>query len=181
MEVTKWIPYPKDDQKLEGLIDPADERLSLWNKNKHWIIPKSDIEKYASDNNVSFEEAKKELNDYNDSLPSWTDEEKAEELAEISQRCDQAIRRHCVENKIFFTDEEHQSDKYRCVPVVDDKYYLTYSLRAWSGLMADVWNEILGKTCLDYIDIYCGNVPAEVEKYLKENNLWGEEPPLADE
>lgn len=181
MEVTRWISYPDDELNVPGLTNPDDERLSLWNNKKQWIISKADIEKYASDNNVSLEEAEEKLYKLNDSLPDWTDEKRAKELEKTIQECDQAVRKHCIENKIFFTDEEHQSSIYTCVPVVDDKYYLTYSLRSWAGLMADVWNEILGDSSLSYIDIYCGAVPDSVEKYLKENDLWGEEPPRADE
>lgn len=186
MKVTKWIAFPYNNELNssvlpDGLIDPDDERMKLVNKNKHLFIRDDEAQKYASENSCTFEEAKKKLEEMYDTIPTFTDEKKADELLKISEKCDKAVHKFCVENKIFYTDEEHQSSGFACCPVIDDKYVVTYSLRAWSDLMAGVWNEILDRDDLMYLDIYCNSVPASVEKYLKDNNIWGEEPPLADD
>lgn len=178
MEVTKWIAFPYgselDSSVLsDGLIDPNEERIKLINKNKHLFVSDEEAKKYASENSYTFEEAKKKLEKMYDAMPAFTDEKKADELLKISEKCDKAVHKFCVENKIFYTDEEHQSDRYACCPVIDNKYVVTYSLRTWSGLMADVWNEILDRDDLTYLDIYCNSVPASVEKYLKDNDIWG--------
>lgn len=103
-------------------------------------------------------------------------EEEAEELKKLLDECNYAVKKYCIDNKIFFTDSEHQQARFATVPIVNDKYVITYSLRSWSGLMADVWNEILHKG-YSYLDFYCDSIPDEIVKYLKENDLWATQPP----
>lgn len=61
---------------------------------------------------------------------------------------------YCIDNKIYISDYEHQSTEFHGVPVVDG-YSCTFTLRAWSRIMADVWSKITGNN-YDYLDFYCG-------------------------
>lgn len=180
MEVTEWISW--HNEWPEGYKDPVEVLWKIRNPEKKLYIEKKDIQEYADANNVSWEDAKATLEEINDAKPAFLDEEKAEQLRAIDEKCDEAVRRCCIENKIFYTDYEHQSSQYKCVPVCEEdgiKWVMTYSFRAWSGLMADVWNEILNKR-FDYLDFYCGSHDDAVDRYLKANGLWAKKPPEAD-
>lgn len=107
------------------------------------------------------------------------DPKKKEEMIDILDKSHQAVLDYCVRNHIFYTDSEHQSSQYKCVPIVNNKWVMTYTLRAWSGLMADVWSRILHKS-YDYLDFYCQSIPEEIKKFLQENNEWSDEPQKAE-
>lgn len=174
MKLVDWIYYREDgnyrDNDHKTIIDPDDELNKLRNPKRRWIIrdDDEDVIKYSKDHNVSISEAKQIVEKENDKLPIYIDEEKANFYKEISETCDQKLKKYCVKNHIFITDSEHQHSK---VPVFQDddgqKYLTLYSLRAWSGLMADVWNEILHTDRFMYLDFYCNCRDEEIDEYLK--------------
>lgn len=171
MKVTGWIQWDTSDDsnKWQGkYLEPFDERRKLWNPEKKLFYPtKEDINQYAANFYVTKEEAQKRLRAKQDAKPDFIDEKKADEWLEIGKQCEEAVIKYCVENHVFLTDYDHQGNK-KGVPVIDNKYILTYTLRAWGGLMADVWNEILGeKNKYNYLDFYCSGCPKEVEDFLK--------------
>lgn len=109
---------------------------------------------------------------------SWDEAEKLEdnwkdvperEVHELHEKCYKELVDYCVDNKIFFTDDQHQSNSFKAVPLFDGKLPMTFSLRAWSGLIADVWNKILG-TNYNYLTFYCGSIPIEVSTFLSKNS-----------
>lgn len=177
MTFVKFIPWYISDNGNwpNGIIEPSEKKEELLNKNHKFIIPIDDIEKYANTHSISKEEAKDILQKQNNKEPIWTNQKMADYWDSIIEECDNEVKRYIIENKIFFTDNEHQSETFEGVPVCEDtdgnKYASTWSLRSWSNLMAECWNKILGIDSLDYIDIYCGNQPTEIVTYLKENNL----------
>lgn len=65
------------------------------------------------------------------------------------------VKDWCVKNRVFVSDGNHQH-ALDGTPVLDGKYAYRLSLRRWSGLMAEVWNEIRGTNNLTYMDFYCG-------------------------
>lgn len=172
MTFVKWIRWHDDDKWPDDIKDPFSEKLKYWNKKHKLIIPDKDIEAYAIANNASKEEAKSILYSKNDKEPAWTDKKMADYWGRISDEIDTALQDYVVKNKIFLTDYDHQNQNEdgHGVPVFQDSdgnlYVGTYTLRSWSGLMAECWNKILGISSLSYIDIYCGSTPAEISKYL---------------
>lgn len=170
MKVTGWTTWNIEDDKWTencGYVDPDNERLKLWNPEKKLFSPtKDEVSQYAANFYVTKEEAQKRLKAEWDAKPNYIDEKKAEEYSNITKECEEVLIKYCIDNHVFKTDYEHQGGK-NGVPVFDDKYILTYTLRAWGGLMADVWNEILKTDKFGYLDFYCGGCPKEVEDFLK--------------
>ena len=162
MQLTGWTHYEN-----KNFVGPLEER---WNKyrNKNKIFPKQiDVQKYAEDNNISLEESSKILLDKYNKIPDWIDEEKVKEYEKINEECTNVLVDYCVKNHIFISDDEHQNEDWGC-PVFDNKWKLTFTLRAWSGIMAEVWNRILGIDTLNYLDFYCmGNSNTIIKDYKK--------------
>lgn len=159
----------KDWPSCDGYLDPMDEKHKLWNPDKKIFISADDISEYTTNFQVSREEASKILKEENDKKPNWIDEDKANYWDTIDNLIYEATLNYCVDNHVFFTDWEHQSEDFKGVPVLEDengKYVLLMTLRAWGGFMADVWNKILKTNKFGYIDFYCGGCPKEVEDYL---------------
>lgn len=170
MKVIDFIKWTEDNEWPNGLKDPWAERIKLLNPKHKIIIPKDDIKEFANKNNISKEDAKKQLEEENNKEPVWLDEKKADEWVKIGDECDKALREYIIEHKIFYTDYDHQSLDFNGVPILEndngDKFVATYTLRSWGGLMADCWNEILNIDTLCYLDIYCGGTPDEIKDYL---------------
>lgn len=108
---------------------------------------------------------------------SWDESEKLEHnwssvpkcnVSKLHEKYYKELVDYCVENKVFFTDNQHQSSIFKAVPLFDDKLPMSFSLRSWSGLMSEVWNKILG-TDYNYLSFYCGNTPIEVSTFLSKN------------
>lgn len=169
MKFVKWIHY-REDGNYEDILDVDSELQKLWNPEKKWIIREDDedVIKYSKEHNVSIQEAVHVIEAEDNKLPTYIDEEKANHLEEIGKVCDQKLREYCIKEKIFLTDRTHQISN---IPVFEDddgqKYLMLYSLRAWSGLMADVWNKILDTDRLHYLSFYCNVRDEEVDNYLK--------------
>lgn len=176
MKVTKWIRWNTEDDSNEWkkpYIDPYDERRKLWNPDKKIFSPtKEEVNQYAANFYVTKEEALEKLLERYEALPDYVDEKKANEWLEIGHECEKALIDYCVKNHVFLSDYDHQGNS-KGVPVFDDKYILTYTLRSWAALMADVWNEILGLSFKDkynYLNFYCNGCPKEVEEYIVKND-----------
>lgn len=99
---------------------------------------------------------------------NWNDVPK-NEAHKLRQDYYKELVDYCVESKVFFTDEQHQSSSFKAVPVFDGELPMTFTLRAWSDLMSEVWNKILG-TDYNYLTFYCGNIPIEVSAYLSKKS-----------
>lgn len=169
MKFVEWIHY-REDGNYKDILDVDAELQKLWNPKKRWIILEDDenVIKYSKEHNVSIQEAVRAIETEDNKLPTYIDEEKANHLKECGKACDQKLREYCIEEKIFITDQAHQISN---IPVFEDndgqKYLMLYSLRAWSELMANVWNKILDTDRLDYLSFYCNNRDDEVDNYLK--------------
>lgn len=177
MKLVDWVYYREDrdyrDDNYKPIIDLDNEIRKLRNPKRKWFIREDDedVVKYSKDYNITTLEAKQIVEKENDKLPIYLDEEKANFYKEISEVCDQKLRKYCVKNHIFITDSEHQHSK---IPVFQDddgqKYLTLYSLRAWSDLMTDVWNEILKTDRFYYLDFYCNGRDDEIDEFLKNYN-----------
>ena len=66
------------------------------------------------------------------------------------EKVDEAVKESLRENKIRFSPDYHQHGIYG-VPVIDDKYRVTYSLRSFARILSEVY----GGTYLDY---YCQEI-----------------------
>lgn len=168
MKLIKWIPYETSEYK--SYLDPSDELLKLRNPNKKlWIREDDDtVKEYAEKNRIGIDKAFKIIKEKNEKLPDWIDEDKADFYKDINEVCRYKLKKYCIDNKIFITDGQHQTSM---IPVFQDddnqRYTLLYSLRAWSGLMAEVWNEILKTDKYYYLDFYCDSRNTEIDEYLK--------------
>lgn len=172
MKLVDWISY-REDNNYGNIIDPDNEILKLLNPKRKWFVKETDEEvvKYSKEHNISTSKAKQIIEKENDTLPTYIAEEKANFYKEINDICYQKLINYCIKNHIFITDYQHQSPHFKGIPVFQDddgqKYLSLYSLRAWSGLMADVWNEILKTNRFSYLDFYCNSRDEEIDNFLK--------------
>ena len=131
------------------------------------LITKADSEgKTEEELKKFFEQREKEWDEYHKN--PWLDGKKAEgeALSKYRDECTKELVDFCVQNRIFISDSEHQNKDWGC-PVFDNKYKLTFTLRSWAGIMAEVWSKITGKE-LDYLDFYCsGDVAISNYNYRK--------------
>lgn len=173
MKFLEWTAahYEKEGwPKCDGFIDPSEEWQKLWNLDKKLVISKDDISQYAANFGKTQEEAAKILREENNKKPFWTDEKKAEQLKSLYDEMEKTALDYCVDNHIFVSDYQHQSDSFKGVPVLEDngnKYVLLMTFRAWGGFMADVWNKILKTDKFNYLSFYCNGCPKEVENFLR--------------
>lgn len=173
MKLIKWIPYNLTEYKSKDYIDPSEKILELVNPNKKLFIRKDDdfVKDYAEKNSICVDEAFEYLKKENEKLSYYTDENKANFYKDINEMCYIQLKKYCIKNNIFITDIDHQSSSCEGIPVFKDddgqKYMVTYSLRAWSGLMAEVWNAILKTDKYYYLDFYCGMRKKEIDEYTK--------------
>lgn len=173
MKLIKWIPYKLTDYNSKEYIDPSEKILELVNPNKKLFIRKDDdfVKDYAEKNDIGINEAFEFLKKENEKIPYYIDEDKANFYKDINEMCYIQLKKYCIENNIFITDTDHQSRGCEGIPVFKDddgqKYMMFYSLRAWSGLMAEVWNAILKTDKYYYLDFYCGMRNKEIDEYLK--------------
>ena len=65
----------------------------------------------------------------------WDEEEYRHKYDEIER----AIVENLRENKYKFDGTYHQYGKMGC-PIIDDKYYCTFTMRAWGGIMYSAWD-----------------------------------------
>lgn len=182
MEVL-WTNYCEDGNYPHNGKDLDLERLKLLNPKHKTFISNASAKKYANKHKVSVDKALKVLEEENNKQPIYLDDKRIEYLDDLNKKCHESVKDYCVKNYIFYTDFEHQSSYYDCVPLVIDNngnaWAMTYSLRAWSGLMADVWNKILNTDKYDYLSFYCSNEPSsEIISFLKDRNLWAKTPPV---
>lgn len=173
MKFVEWTHY-REDGNYKDILDVDAELQKLWNPKKRWFVREDDedVIKYSKEHKVSIQEAVCAIKAENNKLPTYTDEEKANHLIEIKKACDKKLRRYCIKKKIFITDQAHQISH---IPVFEDddgqKYLMFYSLRAWSELMADVWNEILNTSRLYYLNFYCNGRDEVVDNFLKTSQI----------
>lgn len=66
----------------------------------------------------------------------------------------EAFQREIVKNRYWWTGEAAQESGEACVPVFDDGTACVTTWRALGFIMADAWNEIIGKKEFDYMDFY---------------------------
>lgn len=151
MKITKWT----DDNGAANYIDPGEERHKYWNfeRNK---IEKESLDTLRNKTFNSDEEkdaAWKEYFQKLDAIPCFTDEAKVAEWEEIQEQYCEAIVQCLIDTGIRISQEDHQCGY---IPVADDKYVMMFTFRAWSGILAEVWNRLHpeGPT-RDYLDYYC--------------------------
>ena len=63
-----------------------------------------------------------------------------------------AIKEAVIREGVRMNGDQHQNAP-NGIPVFSDGTYALYSMRAWGGLMAEVWSEIDGKN-YSYLDFY---------------------------
>jgi hypothetical protein len=83
------------------------------------------------------------------------DFENEQDFRDTNSKAIDEIVDYCIEHKIYVSDYKHQSLDFHGVPVVDG-HAITFSLRMWSSVMADVWSKITGNN-YNYLDFYCEN------------------------
>lgn len=98
----------------------------------------------------------------------WLDgkKEEGERLTNLKQKCCQDLIDYCVQNRIYISPDEHQGADWG-VPVFDNTYVDQFSLRSWGAIMAEVWNKIMGREDLDYLDFYCNDADKVIKDYKK--------------
>lgn len=151
-------------EEAKNYIDISDELSKYVNKDRYYVIDKKMTEKRAAEKNISSMEAEKELIKERDALPKYTDESKAKEILDLRDECIYALKHYCIDNEVFITDDQHQN---ALCPIFDDKWTIMLSLRSWSAFMAEVWNEILRKDLLCYLDFYCACEPEIIADYRR--------------
>ena len=85
-------------------------------------------------------------------------------LLKYREKCTEDLINYCIKHRIYISPDEHQSAEWG-VPVFDNKYVDQFSLRSWAGLMAEVWNKIMDRTDLTYLDFYCNDADKVIKDY----------------
>lgn len=94
-------------------------------------------------------------------------EKEGKALIAYREKCYEDLFNFCVENRIYISPDEHQNTIDWGVPIFDDKYIDHFSLRSWADLMAEVWNKIMDRTDLTYLDFYCNDADKVIKDYKK--------------
>ena len=93
-----------------------------------------------------------------------------EALQKYREQCTEDLVNYCIEHRIYISPEEHQNADWG-VPVFDNKYVDQFSLRSWADLMSEVWNEIMDRADLTYLDFYCNDADKVIKDYKKPSEV----------
>lgn len=150
MDKISWKSW--GDSRFEDFSDI----LSSCRNPERRIIPKrEELEELAKRLDSSLDYALKVWQEEQWKIPEFLDKEKYDKILEIRDKAMVELFNHCVKNRVFVSDTYHQNGEYG-MPVYDNKYAITFTLRAWAGFMAEVWNTIEGiVNKYDYLDFYC--------------------------
>lgn len=85
-------------------------------------------------------------------LITWEQSDRREHL--WSEERHEAVKSYIKEHGLMFYGEDHQTDSFCGVPLFNDGSVVTYTMRAWGAMMAEVW----GGT---YIDFYIKDLSGE--------------------
>lgn len=144
------------------------EAIDACRKRMPSIITLAEMETLSKEEDAKkLREAKQKEWDEYDKNP-WLDgkKEEGENLIALRQKCYQDLVDYCVKNRIYISPNQHQNEDWG-VPVFDNKYVDQFSLRSWGGIMAEVWNKIMGREDLNYLDFYCNDADKIIKDYKK--------------
>lgn len=132
MRVTAWT---NEDYARKHFIDPQEMRLKLLNPDKVVMITPKELEEMAESRGISKEEMFNIWHDEYEKIPTYIDEVKAKEYAELEKEIEECVIDHCRKTGIRFSSDYHQYREYG-IPILDNRYlYFTYA-RTWGKIMA---------------------------------------------
>ena len=171
--ITGWTSWQYENEG-SPYIDFSDSICKL-KKPCPKIYTKKELEgKPEEEIKKLFDKSHKEWEEYNKHPFLKGKEKEGKALIAYREKCYEDLLNFCVENRIYISPEEHQSARWG-VPIFDDKYIDQFSLRSWASLMAEVWNKIMDRADLGYLDFYCNDADKVIKDYKKPV-----EDPLAD-
>ena len=163
--ITGWTSWRYEDEE-SPYLDFSDSLCKL-KKPCPKIYTKKELEgKPEEEIKKLFDKTHKEWEKYNKQPFLKGKEKEGETLIAYRKKCYEDLYNFCVENRIYVSPEEHQNADWG-VPIFDDKYVDQFSLRSWADLMAEVWNKIMDRTDLTYLDFYCNDADKVIKDYKK--------------
>lgn len=159
MKITGWT---NEEYAVSHYTDCIEERLKLLNPQKKFLTPK-ELEEKAKEKGMSKEDFYILWHKEYMSLPTYTDEKKAQEWNDLYNQIEKLVINHCKEKGIRFSATYHQYGEFG-IPIIDDKYMFETYARTWGRIMAEADNDFSDKGYLRYY-IYSDK---EIIKYPNE-------------
>ena len=131
MKITAWT---NEEYARKNYIDPIEQRLNLYNPDKKLITP-IELHELADLKGQNVEDTFEQWQYEYDKIPTYTDEEKAQEYAEIEKEMETTIIKYCKEKGIRFDSVYHQYGEFG-IPIFDNKYMFMTFARTWGWIMA---------------------------------------------
>lgn len=145
MKITAWT---NENYAREHFIDLFDKRLKLLNPNKKEITP-TELSEMAKSKGISNEEMFRIWRDEYEKIPTFIDENKAKEYANILLEIEKCVIEHCREKGIRFSADYHQYGDYG-IPIIDDRLMYMGFARTWGWIMAMADGDFSDKGYLRY-------------------------------
>lgn len=157
----------KYEEKTKYSYINFSDAIDACRKRMPAIVTFAEMSVLSEDDVKKLREAKqKEWDDYNENPWIEGKEDEGESLVVLRQKCFQDLINYCIKNHIYISPDEHQNADWG-VPVFNNKYIDQFSLRSWGDIMAEVWNEIMGRNDLDYLNFYCNDADNAIKDYKK--------------
>ena len=168
--LTGWTSWQQYEEEGSPYLDFA-ESISKLKKLHPKIYTKQELEgKSEEEIKKLSDRLLKEWEEYNKHPFIEGKEEEGKALMAYREKCYEDLFDYCVKNRIYVSPEEHQNGEW-AVPVFDDKYVDQFTLRSWASLMAEVWNEIMDRADLTYLDFYCNDADKVIKDYKKPSEV----------
>lgn len=163
--VTGWTIWQYEEEGSPYL--DFSESISKLKRPHPKIYTKQDLEgKSEKEIKKLSNKLHKEWDEYNKNPFIEGKEEEGKALMAYREKCTEDLINYCIEHRIYVSPDEHQNVGWG-VPIFDDKYVDQFSLRSWADLMAEVWNEIMDRADLTYLDFYCNDADKVIKDYKK--------------
>lgn len=167
--LTGWTSWQYEEEGSPYL--DFSESLSKLKRPHPKIYTKQELEgKSEKDIEKLSKKLHKEWDEYNKNPFIEGKEEEGKALMSYREKCTEDLINYCIEHRIYVSPDEHQNGEW-AVPVFDNKYVDQFSLRSWADLMAEVWNEIMDRADLTYLDFYCNDADKVIKDYKKPSEV----------
>ena len=166
MKVTAWT---NEEYARKHYRDLFEERLALSNPNKHMLSP-NELKELAESKKVPYNDefVNNYLEEYK-KIPTYTNEEKAEEYSNILKEIEKCIIKHCKKTNIRFGGWYHQYGDYG-VPIIDDEFMYLGFARTWGWIMAMADGDKSEKGYLKYY-LHMNEHPTKYPNEVKNEKL----------
>lgn len=163
--ITGWTSWQYENEESPYL--DFSEAIGKLKKSYPKIHTKRELEgKSEKEIKELFDKSHKEQEEYNKHPFIKGKKKEGKVLVAYREKCYEDLFNFCVKNRIYVSPEEHQNADWG-VPIFDDKYIDQFSLRNWASLMAEVWNKIMDRADLNYLDFYCNDADKLIKDYKK--------------